>query len=379
MHVEDLSYLRQQINEIDEELVSLFKRRMKIVYRVANYKIKNSMEVLDQSREEQIISKHTNCIEEEDLKAELREFLEDVLSISRRAQQKLIQKSRETIKAADDKTPGSIGYQGVEGSFSHLAALEYFSEVSNLKNFASFREVFEAIINKEIKYGILPIENSSTGGISEVYDLLGEYGCCIIGEKCIKVEHNLLGIKGASIPDIKEVYSHTQGFLQCQKYLDRHKDWRLIPYFNTAKSAEYVSMENDSSKACVASKKAAELYSLDILEENINYSRNNFTRFIVIGRDMIPNKRADKISLALTLPHKSGALSNILKHFSDSDINLLKIESRPTLNKPFEYSFYIDFQGNISDEKIISVLNIIKGECLDYKFLGNYSGEVKCY
>lgn len=376
--MEDLNSLRGQINEIDEELVKLFKKRMEVVYKVANYKIENSIEVLDRSREEQIINKHLNNIEDEDLESELREFLEDLLCISRRAQQKLIQKSL-ALKSINKELPTDrIGYQGVPGSFSHQAAVEYFSKEVLTSCYTNFKDVFEAIQNKDIKYGVLPIENSSTGGISEVFDLLGKYGCYIVGEKCIKVEHNLLGIEGTDPSDIREVYSHTQGFLQCKKYFDNHSDWRLIPYFNTAKSAEYVSLERDKSKVCVASKKAAELYNLKVISENINYNRNNYTRFIVIGREINLNKQCNKISIAVTLPHKSGTLYSILKHFSYNNLNLLKIESRPAQDKPFEYSFYIDFQGNISNERTIDVLDVIKKESLNYKFLGNYIGEVNC-
>ncbi|MDF2673497.1 MAG: PheA, partial [Clostridiales bacterium] len=276
--MEDLKALRAQINEIDEALVDLFIKRMEVVQRVAKYKIDNSMEVLDRGREEQIINKHLSNIEDVNTKAELHEFLEDLLSISRKAQQKLIRKSAMVNNIKITAPSEKVGYQGVPASFSHQAAIEYFGNNTETIHFTNFKEVFEAIQNDEIKYGVLPIENSSTGGISEVCDLLGEYGCYIVGEKCIKVEHNLLGIKGADIYDIREVYSHTQGFLQCKSYFDKHTDWRLIPYYNTAKSAEYVSMQNSKGKACVASKKAAELYNLNVLKENINYSRNNYTR-----------------------------------------------------------------------------------------------------
>lgn len=370
--------LRAQINEIDEKLVTLFKKRMEVVYKVARFKIDNSMEVLDRSREEQIISRHTNNIVDRDLKSELHEFLEDLLLISRKAQQKLIQESLNSKKIDDSVTAERVGYQGVPASFSHQAAVEYFGGRTETTNYENFKDVFEAIQNNEIKYGVLPIENSSTGGISEVCDLLGQYGCYIVGEKCIKVEHNLLGIKGAEISDIKEVYSHSQGFLQCKNYFDKHTDWRLIPYLNTAKSAEYVSRENDRSKACVASKKAAEIYNLDVLMENINYNRNNYTRFIIIAKDMNLSNICDKVSIAVTIAHKSGELYNILKHFADNNLNMLKIESRPIENKPWEYSFYIDFHGNIEDEKITNVLNKIKKESLDYKLLGNYASEVAC-
>lgn len=376
--MEDLNALRNQINEIDDALVDLFKRRMEVVYRVAKYKIDNSMEVLDRIREEQIINKHLNNIEDANSKAETHEFLEDLLSISRKVQIKLIRNSVKENNIKSDVLLGKVGYQGVPASFSHQAVIEYFGEKAETINFTSFKEVFEAIQNSEIEYGVLPIENSSTGGISEVCDLLGEYGCYIVGEKCIKVEHNLLGIKGADISDITEVYSHTQGFLQCKSYFDNHTDWRLIPYFNTAKSAEYVSQENTKNKACVASKRAAEMYNLNVIKENINYNSNNNTRFIIIGKEMNLNKDWDKISIAITLPHKAGVLYNILKDFSDNNLNMLKIESRPIFDKSWEYSFYIDFHGNVMDENTSNVLKNIKKESLDYKFLGNYKSEVNC-
>jgi chorismate mutase/prephenate dehydratase len=334
------------------------------------------MEVLDRSREEQIINKHLNNFEDATSKAEIHEFLEDLLSISRKAQLKLIRNSAEENNINNEVLLEKVGYQGVPASFSHQAVTEYFGENAETTNYTSFKEVFEAIQNKDIKYGVLPIENSSTGGISEVYDLLGEYGCYIVGEKCIKVEHNLLGIKGADISDIKEVYSHTQGFLQCKSYFDNYPDWRLIPYFNTAKSAEYVSKENIKSKACVASKKAAEMYNLNIIKENINYNSNNYTRFIIIGKEINLSKQCDKISVAITMPHKSGALYSILKHFTDKNLNMLKIESRPIADKSWEYSFYIDLHGNIMDESTSNVLGCIKKESLDYKLLGNYISEV---
>lgn len=376
--MEDLKALRTLINEIDEGLVDLFIKRMEVVHKVAKYKIENSMEVLDRGREEQIINKHLSNIADTNAKAELHEFLDDLLSISRKAQQKLIRKNMSLNNIKIEAPSEKVGYQGVPASFSHQATIEYFGEKPETTHYTNFKEVFEAIQNNEIKYGVLPIENSSTGGISEVCDLLGEYGCYIVGEKCIKVEQNLLGIKGGNISDIREVYSHTQGFLQCKSYFDNHTDWRLIPYYNTAKSAEYVSMENSKSKACVASKKAAELYNLNVLKENINSNRNNYTRFIIIGKDRNLSKDCDKISLAIILPHKSGALYKILKNFTENNLDMVKIESRPIRDKSWEYSFYIDFRGNIMDESVNIVLNHIKEESLDYKFLGNYISEVYC-
>jgi chorismate mutase/prephenate dehydratase len=269
-----------------------------------------------------------------------------------------------------------VGFQGVEGAFSHQALIEYFGKDAEASCYSGFRHIFHALEKGEIKYGILPLENSSTGGISEVYDLLGEYGFYIVGEKCIKVDHNLLGIKGAEVSEIKEVYSHLQGFMQSKDYFDCHSEWQLIPYHNTARSALYISRENLKSKACVASKIAAELYGLDILKENVNDNSNNYTRFIVISRDLELDSSNEKITIVTTLPHKVGSLYRLVKHFADNNSNLLKIESRPIMGKPWEYAFYIDFQGNMLLDDTRNILEGIKTDGLNYKFLGNYKAEV---
>lgn len=376
MSVEKLDHLRDEINEIDEALVKLFKKRMGIVSEVAEYKIENSMKVLDKTREEQIINKHLEGVEDKVLKSNLKEFLEDLMSISRKTQKDIISKVSNVEKSEKKNSSCKVGFQGVEASFSHQALIEYFGPERATSCFPSFKDVFDALDRGDIEYGILPIENSSTGVITEVYDLLRKYGFYIVGEKCLKVDHNLLGIKGTKLSDINEVYSHEQGFLQSKDFFDEHKEWRLIPYLNTAKSALYISRENLKSKACVASKKAAEIYGLDILKENINYNKNNYTKFVIIGKELELNEECDKITIVTTLPHKVGALYNILKHFSENNCNMMKIESRPIVDKSWEYFFHIDFQGNILDENIKSVLKGIEEESLYFKFLGNYKGEV---
>lgn len=374
--MDKLDNLREEINGIDESLVKLFKKRMEMVSEVAEYKIKNSMEVLDQSREEQIINKHLDGVEDKVLKGNLKEFIEDLMSISRKTQKDIISKASDVDKIEKKNLSYKVGFQGVEASFSHQALIEYFGQERPTSCFPSFKDVFDALDRGDIEYGILPVENSSTGVITEVYDLLRKYGFYIVGEKCIKVDHNLLGIKGTKLSDINEVYSHEQGFLQSKHFFDNHKEWRLIPYFNTAKSALYISRENFKSKACVASKKAAEIYGLDILEENINYNKNNYTKFVIIGKNMELNEECNKITIVTTLSHKVGALYNILKYFSENNCNMMKIESRPIVDKSWEYFFHIDFQGNILDENIKSVLKGIEEESLYFKFLGNYKGEV---
>lgn len=366
--MDDLDYLRKQIDKIDDSLVELFLKRMEVACRVADYKMKNGMDVLVKSREEQVIKRHTENIENEAAKMQVKEFLEELMHLSREAQKEKI----------NQKQLYKVGYSGVQGSFSHQALLEYFGEDAETSCYLTFKDVFEALQKDEIKYGVLPIENSSTGSITEVYDLLGKYNFYITGEQCIHVEHNLLGVKGTELCDIREVYSKDQGFLQCSDFFEDYPDWKLIPSTNTAKSAQYVSRENSRSKACVASKKAADVYGLEIIKENINNVDNNYTRFVIICKNINVKPQCNKISIAITLPHKAGTLFNILKHFAENNSNMVKIESRPIADKSWQYLFYIDFNGNLLEENTKNTLRSIDEESLSFKLLGNYISEVNC-
>ncbi|QXE18138.1 prephenate dehydratase [Clostridium sp. 001] len=376
--MEDLEYLRNEINKIDKEMIELFEKRAKVSRKVAEYKIENSMDILDKSREEEVIKGNLKNLKDKSIKDETKTFLKNVMEISRNIQKrefKQSSKSSEIKPKEQNSDVFKIGFQGVPASFSHEALLEYFGNESEALNFESFKDVFEALKNGIIKYGVLPIENSSTGGIPQVYDLIGEYDFYIVGEKCIEVNHNLLGVKGASISDIKEVYSHSQAFMQSSRFLEKHKNWKLNPYFNTARSAKYISEQNVKSKAAIASKNAAKLYGLDIIEKNINYNSNNYTRFIIIGKNIESDKQRDKISILITLPHEPGTLYNVLKYFHENNLNMTKIESRPIINKSWQYFFYIDFNGNIMDKDTRYALKGIQEESVYFKLLGNYKGD----
>ncbi|MDA3845654.1 MAG: prephenate dehydratase [Vallitaleaceae bacterium] len=264
-----------------------------------------------------------------------------------------------------------VGHQGISGSFSEEALFNYFPNDVEIEQYTQFEDVFEAIDAGEIHYGVVPIENSSTGAIAAVYDALNAYNCTIVGETYVKAIQNLLAIKGASIDYINTVYSHPQGFEQSVIFLKPY-DWILIPYYNTAKSAEFVRDQNDPTIAAIASKQAAEIYGLDVLSENINCNKQNTTRFIIISKNLKVNNLCNKVSVVFSTTHKAGALFNALEKFATNKINLLKIESRPVKHTPWEYYFYIDFEGNIEDESIISTLDQMKKECHHFKLLGNY-------
>ncbi|MBE6068098.1 MAG: prephenate dehydratase [Clostridium lundense] len=383
-----LQNLRNEIDEIDKQLVELFEKRMETVLKVAQYKKENNIPILNKSREDEVIEKNVKYLRNKGFKRAEAEFLKSVMAISRKAQAKEIFEYNIEVKdgkkseleylvsneaaCIPKKDKINVGFQGVPGSFSEEALLEYFGDDATIQNVREFEDIFKALKNNEIDYGVLPIENSSTGGIVEVYDLLRKYGFFIVGERTIKVNHNLLGIKGTKIEDIKEVYSHPQALQQSGEFLNDYPNLGKIPYRNTAASAELIKNENSKEKAAIGSKRAGEIYNLDIIKENINYNKNNYTRFIVIGKNLELQSDYDKISTILTLPHKAGSLYNILSIFAEYNLSLLKIESRPIVDKSFEYFFYIDFEGNLDNQFVKEAIGELRNNSYDFKLLGNY-------
>ena len=243
-----------------------------------------------------------------------------------------------------------IGYQGVKGSFSEEAMISFFGENNKSLNYEKFEDVFISLKNDEIDYGILPFENSCTGAITAVYDLISKYGFYIVGEECIKINQNLVGVKDATVDDIKEVYSHPQGFEQSKNFLRNHEDFKLIYFYNTAISAKHVSKLNDKSKAAIASSRAAKIYNLDILAKNIHDNNNNHTKFVIISKNLQSSKESNKITVSFSLENRAGSLYNLLGHFAKNNINMIKIESRPSNGELWEYVLYVDLEGNINDE-----------------------------
>ena len=265
-----------------------------------------------------------------------------------------------------------IGYQGVKGSFSEEAMISFFGENNKSLNYEKFEDVFISLKNDEIDYGILPFENSCTGAITSVYDLISKYGFYIVGEECIKINQNLVGVKDATVDDIKEVYSHPQGFEQSKNFLRNHEDFKLIYFYNTAISAKHVSKLNDKSKAAIASSRAAKIYNLDILAKNIHDNNNNHTKFVIISKNLQSSKESNKITVSFSLENRAGSLYNLLGHFVKNNLNMIKIESRPSNGELWEYVLYVDLEGNINDEKVKNAIKLIKEETRYFKLLGCY-------
>jgi len=368
----DIDDLRNQIDKIDANLVSLFENRMEIVLKVAEYKKKNGVAILNKAREEAVIKKNLEIVKNKDLFSEVEEFFKSVMEISRGFQNKNL-KNDQVLPNGKKMT---VGFYGVTGSFSEQALKEYFGEKVDTKAISEFEDIFLELKYGKINYGVIPIENSSTGAISEVYDLLNKYDFYITGEKYLKISQNLMGIKGSTLDNIKEVYSHPQGIEQSMEFLKGYKQWKLVPYKSTATSAELVKDRNDKTIAAIASSKAAEIFGLEILQKNVNSNATNMTRFVIIGKDMESTTSSNKTSLVLSTTHKAGSLYHVLRHFAQNDINLMKIESRPIKDKPWEYFFYIDFEGNIDEDKIVSAIELIKKNSRYFKVLGNYKNEI---
>lgn len=382
----NLEEIRKKIDEVDKGLTRLFEERMDLVIQVAQYKKENHQKIFDSEREKRVIEKNKAYLKDHEYDRALEAFYNGLMAVSRKFQAKQIFSSREADeeysaleKLIDNaSTPihnPKVVYQGVPGAYSEEAMVSIFGEEVQSTNVKEFEDVFKKLKEEDIDYGVLPIENSSTGSITEVYDFLREYGYYIVGETSIKVDQNLLALPGASLDDIKEVFSHQQGLSQSEAFLKEH-DWIQTAFRNTAESAKLVSEKKDRSLAAIASRRAAHLYGLDILAPSINFNSNNSTRFIVIGKRLEIDGSSNKISIIFSAPHKAGSLYGALSYFAENNLNMLRIESRPVVGKSWEYFFYIDFEGNLRDPVLKKAVAQIEGNSTYFKLLGNYKSHI---
>lgn len=371
----ELEEYRKEIDSIDKELIELFEKRMNIAIKVGEYKRQNNLPIFNGKREEEVIEKNMRNLNNSNYSDITRRFFENIMELSRSLQQNIIREDSTITKNIIKENKGVIvGYQGVSGSFSEEALLKYFENYDNARNYEAFEDVFNALEKSEINKAILPIENSYTGAIAEIYDLLVKYGFYIIGEECIKIDQNLIGIKGTKINEIQEIYSHPQGFEQSKKFLSNYQNIKIIPYHNTAISAKLISDLKDYRKAAIASKKAAEIYGLEILKENINDKKDNYTKFIIIGKKLEYNNGCNKISVVFSLENKAGILYSLLRYFAENNINMIKIESRPNKHESWKYLLYVDFEGSLQDSKVKNALELIEKNSGYFKIIGSYKG-----
>lgn len=375
----ELEALRNQIDQIDRELLPLFLKRMECAHKVADYKRKNNMPVLDKTREQQILD-HKMSLVEPDLAKTVRSFYSNMMKLSRLAQAKdLITEDNRTpwlsnFDKSELKPNPIVAYQGVPGANSETAMLKFFGKDCKNINTTTFAQVVDAVEDGSVDYGILPLENSSTGTIATAYDLLETRNAHIIAEVEVPIDHCLVGLPDAKLEYIRTVYSHEQGYMQCREFFKKYPKMEFHPYHNTAMAAKMIVETDDIDKAAIASKRTTEIYNLKVLAENISTIGGNTTRFAIIAKRGLLNEGFRKISILFTLPDESesGALSQILSVFADNDLNLVKIESKPDHNGSFEYLFFVDFEGNLLSPAVNSVLSEISSHTSYLKVLGNY-------
>ncbi len=378
MYGMDLQELRNQLDEIDEQIVKLYEARMEVCSKVADYKIETGKKVFDKGREEEKLRK-VRSLTHTDFNAHgVQELFEQIMSMSRKLQyMKLAGKGssgRLPFIAVDelDTAKARVVFQGAEGAYSQMAMFKYFGENVNCFHVDTFRDAMCSIEEGSADFAVLPIENSTAGIVNEIYDLLVEFENYIVGEQFIKIEHCLMGLPGTDFEQIKTVYSHPQSLMQSARYLSAHDSWQQISMQNNAFAARKVSEDKDKTQAAIASEQAAKIYGLDILERGVNQSESNSTRFIIVTNQKIFLKSADKVSICLELPHESGSLYHILSHFIYNNLNMTKIESRPIEDRNWEYRFFIDFEGNLTDSAVKNALRGLREEVRNMKILGNY-------
>ena len=372
----DLNEIRNEIDVIDSKLIELLEKRMDCTKAVGEYKLEHNIPILDKERQNAILDKVEESAEK--YGAQLRFIFEDIMHLSRMSQSRIIgdspfQKTIDHIQANIKKMPTSnvkVACQGIRGANSHIACDEFF-ESCDISFHKTFAGVFEAVKNDEADFGVLPVEDTSGGSVSDVYDLLMSHNFYIVSAKAMTISHNLCALRQSELSDIEQVWSHPQALTQCSSYISKN-DLTPIAYANTAIAAKQDMEEKRLNCAAICTTQAAQEYGLKVLEQNIQDYNKNTTRFIVISKKPYISENANKISLCFNVEHEEGALSKVLNMFSLLGLNLTKIESRPMKNAEFDYLFYLDFTGNLHDKSVMDFLCILSQEVRVFSFMGNY-------
>ena len=349
----NLDEIRREIDEIDSELIELFKRRMNCSKDVAIYKNANNIPVLNQARENEILDEVEKKGGEYGSSARL--LYSNIMELSRALQHNIVgsgKELKEVIRSAESELVTKdvkVAYQGIKGANGHEATINLFPEGIPV-SYKSFSDVFDAVDRGEVTYGVLPVENSTAGSVSTVYDLILRHRFYIVGAFDLPIDYCLAGLRQSEAADIEKVWSHPQTLSQCAEYIAKN-NFEPTPYSNTA---------------------VAE-YGLKVLDNHLQDNDDNTTRFIVISKKLYIPQNADKISLCFSLPHVTGSLYSVLCRFNSLGLNLTKIESRPRKDRSFEYLFYLDFTGSVQSESVLDLLAQLSAEMPEFSFLGNYN------
>lgn len=346
----ELDSARAQIDAADRELAVQFCRRMDAVRQVAAYKLANGLPVLDAAREEAVVQKNLALLPNAEYAAWYEAFLRDMMAVSRAYQTQLLGRD-------------AVAYQGVEGAFSHIALNALFPHARALA-YPTWGEVFDAVARGEAEHGVLPFENSQAGDVSAVLDLCFAQDTLYITQMYdLPVRQNLLGLPGAELTQVRRVVSHPQALAQSERFLQQ-LGLETQSFANTAAAAKHVAEAGDKTVAAIASEETAALYGLTVLARNINAAEDNTTRFIVLGREL--PRQGNRFSLLFTVSHKAGSLAKVLQTVSELGYNMECIKSRPMPHMKWEYYFYAELIGSLTDE----FLGAIRSVCRTVRVLG---------
>ena len=376
-----MEVLREKIDRIDRELLGLFQERMDVAGEIGAYKRAHGLPVLDRKREREKLNEIGGLVasEKEPYARILYDLLFELSRSYQRSQDEAHSPLYGSIQNAVQNTPplfppaATVACQGVEGAYSQMASQRLFKR-PNVLYFTSFESVFSAIEAGLCEYGMLPLENSTAGSVTKIYDLMQERKFHIVRSVRLKVEHSLLVPRGVNREEIREVYSHEQAISQCAGFLEAlGPHVKVTRVENTAAAAQAVAESGRQDVAAISSHSCMELYGLDCLQRSIQDRDNNYTRFICISRKLEIYPGADRTSIMLVLPHRPGSLYKVLSWLYALGINLNKLESRPLPGRDFEFMFYFDLETSIYSEEFLQLVDDLQELCEEFTYLGSYT------
>ncbi len=372
--MKEISSLRRRIDEIDGEILNFLRRRVELAGEIGVLKREKGLQIRDEGREKDVYAKLSKKAKTLGLP------VSDVISVYKEiigmctVVQRQDTKEKKVIPDAGVRRIGKssrVAFQGEVGAYSEQAVLLFFGSEASVNPCKGLRDVFETIEKGKSGFGVVPVENSLEGSVNETYDLLLESNLRVSGEINLRVVHCLIGSPETQLSDIKVVYSHPQALAQCRRFLES-LNCELVSTYDTAGSVKMIREKGLVDSAAIASEKAAEVYGMKVLKKAIEDSPNNYTRFFVLSKDDAPPSGRDKTSIVFSVKHLPGALFNALQEFAVRSINLTKIESRPTRQNPWEYNFYLDFEGHKEETACKEALEGLRRKSIFVKVLGSY-------
>lgn len=373
-----LESIRTRLDSIDRSIVEALAQRQQVVKEVAELKLESNSGIRDLEREERLLNKIRDYANEVGLDRYYAEHLfREIITNSVRYQTH----SLLDFQNENGQQHIKVSYQGTDGAYSHLAAIRHFAErhpSTDYYGYDTFQEAAQALMDERVDYAMLPIENTTAGSINDIYDILGASNLHIVGEEILKVVHCLLAVESVELSKVRRILSHPKAIEQCTHFLSKLPRCTVESYFDTAISAKKVLEDGDLSQAAIAGAHAADLYGLQIIAHDIANQKENYTRFVVVSRESVKvdPQFPSKTSLMMVTSHSEGSLVDCLNVFHRHGINVCKLESRPRMNEPFRYSFYVDIEANMHEASTQNALEELKSEAEEIKLFGSYPKQI---